>query len=156
MTLLVLEMRAPLAEAIHGENDLWRALGGLAPRIITYVMSFITLGIFWVGQQTQLNHLARSDRGLSWIHLFFLFAVSITPFSTSLLAQFIACRAWWSIAFIVMVQLNYAIAARLPGAGGRAKSRNGFAALASRGCLLFLGSDAQGLHLAVEVAALQA
>ena len=29
-----------------------------------YVVSFMTLGIFWVGQQTQLNHLERSDRSL--------------------------------------------------------------------------------------------
>jgi uncharacterized membrane protein len=38
--------------------------------------------------QTQLNHLARSDRSLSWIHMLFLFAVSITPFSTTLLAEY--------------------------------------------------------------------
>jgi TMEM175 potassium channel family protein len=53
-----------------------------------YMMSFLTLGIFWIPQQTQLNHLARSDRSLSWIHILFLFAVSITPFSTTLLAEF--------------------------------------------------------------------
>ena len=53
-----------------------------------YVMSFLTLGIFWVGQQTELNHLQRSDRNLSWIHLAFLLAVTLTPFSTSLLAEF--------------------------------------------------------------------
>jgi hypothetical protein len=48
------------------------------------MMNFLTLGIFWVGRQTQLNHLARSYRSLSWIHLVFLFAVSTTPFSTTL------------------------------------------------------------------------
>jgi uncharacterized membrane protein len=62
-------------------------------------MTFMTLGIFWVGQQTQLNHLARSDRSLTWIHILFLFAVSMTPFSTTLLAGFTAYRtallAWW-------------------------------------------------------------
>jgi uncharacterized membrane protein len=139
-------------------------------------MSFLTLGIFWVGQQTQLNYLARSDRHLSWIHLGFLFAVTISPFSTMLLAEFMAWRAallvywsnilllgailygswgyalraglvkedlpgdvpaaicrriliaqalyaagvllcvintYWSIAFIFLVQLNYALAPRL-------------------------------------------
>jgi uncharacterized membrane protein len=92
MTLLVLDLHVPAVETVHSERDLWRALGALAPRLIPYVMSFITLGIFWVGQQTQLNHLARSDRGLAWIHLFFLFAVSVIPFSTTLLAQFLAYR----------------------------------------------------------------
>src|SRR5579872_5972366 len=92
MTLLVLDLRAPAVEAVHSEQDLWRALGALAPRLLMYVMSFLTLGIFWVGQQTQLNHLARSDRSLSWIHILFLFAVSMTPFSTTLLAGFTAYR----------------------------------------------------------------
>src|SRR5271166_2429131 len=88
MTLLVLDIHAPLAEKIHSEQDLWRALTALSPRLLMYVMSFMTLGIFWVGQQTQLNHLSSSDRGLTWIHLLFLFAVTITPFSTMLLAEF--------------------------------------------------------------------
>ncbi|MGA2591838.1 MAG: TMEM175 family protein [Bryobacteraceae bacterium] len=177
MTLLVLDLRAPAVEAVHNERDLWLALGALAPRLVMCAMTFMTLGIFWVGQQTQLNHLVRSDRSLSWIHLVFLFAVSMTPFSTTLLAAFIAYRialltywvnllllggslyfSWvcamgaglvrdditppvaaaikrrivigqalyafgallslidthWSIAFIVVVQLNYAIAPRIP------------------------------------------
>jgi|SRR5580658_2037577 hypothetical protein len=42
------------------------------------------------GTPRQLNHLAHSDRRLTWIHLVFLFAVSVTPFSTTLLAQFMA------------------------------------------------------------------
>jgi uncharacterized membrane protein len=62
-------------------------------------MSFLTLGIFSVGQQTQLNHLLQSDRDLSWIHLAFLFAVTLTPFSTMLLAEFVTFRlallAYW-------------------------------------------------------------
>ena len=92
MTLMVLDLRLPAA-AIHGEHALWRALWELLPRLLTYLMSFLTLGIFWVGQQTQLNHLARSDRHLSWIHLGFLFAVTLSPFSTMLLAEFMAYRA---------------------------------------------------------------
>jgi uncharacterized membrane protein len=180
MTLLVLDLRLPVAEAIHSESDLWHALVALSPRLLMYTMSFLTLGIFWVGQQTQLNHLSRSHRSLSWIHLLFLFAVTLMPFSTMLLAEFIRYRValiiywlnilllgvalyaswncattlglvkndmppqvpraikgriviaqtlysfgallclistYWSIGFIVLVQLNYAIAPRWPGRG---------------------------------------
>jgi uncharacterized membrane protein len=52
-------------------------------------MSFMTLGIFWVGQQTQHNHMATGDRNLAWLHLAFLFAVTLMPFSTTLMAEFI-------------------------------------------------------------------
>src|SRR6202167_3631798 len=99
MTLLVLDLRVPAMEVVHSEHDLWRGLTALTPRLVMYLMSFLTLGIFWVGQQTQLNHLARSNRSLSWIHIAFLFFVTITPFSTALLAEFTAYRiamgAYW-------------------------------------------------------------
>ncbi len=99
MTLLVLNLHVPLREAIRSEHDLWRGLSVLAPRLLMYMMSFLTLGVFWVGQQTQLNHLERSERSLTWLHLVFLFAVTLTPFSTMLLAEFIEFRialvAYW-------------------------------------------------------------
>jgi uncharacterized membrane protein len=177
MTLLVLDLRVPATAAAHGEHDLWLALVDLSPRLLMYMMSFMTLGIFWIGQQTQLQFLARSDRGFSWMQLLFLFAVTLTPFSTILLAEHTASRlalvvywlnilvlgaalyvSWicaehtrllkddvppeaprairrriliaqalyaggaalcvlsttWSIAFIVVVQLYYAVAPRLP------------------------------------------
>ena len=105
MTLLVLDLHAPALEAIHSERDLWLALGAIAPRLAIYGMTFVTLGIFWVGQQTQLNHLARSDRSLSWIHIAFLFAVTLTPFSTALLAEFtryrVALLVYWFNIFLL-------------------------------------------------------
>jgi uncharacterized membrane protein len=99
MTLLVLDLRVPAMEAVHNEHDLWHGLAALSPRLVMYMMTFMTLGIFWLGQQTQLNHLERSNIRLSWIHIAFLFFVTITPFSTALLAEFtgyrIALVAYW-------------------------------------------------------------
>jgi uncharacterized membrane protein len=95
MTLLVLDLRVPvndLAQALPSEQMLVDALVELAPRLLTYLLSFLTLGIFWIGQQTQLNYFARSNRNLTWIHLGFLMSVSLLPFSTSLLAEFISYR----------------------------------------------------------------
>ena len=105
MTLLVLDLRVPTAEAIHSERDLWHALVVLSPRILIFLMSVMTNGIFWVGQQTQLNHFARADRNLAWIHIAFLCAVSLTPFTTSLLAEFIHYRIallvyWFNIVLL--------------------------------------------------------
>ena len=177
LTVLVLDIRPPDIAGIHSERDLMHALAVLSPRLVPFVMSFMTLGIFWVGQQTQLNHLARASRDLAWLHIAFLAAISLMPFSTALLAEFVGYRiallvywgdvlmggvalyaAWryagraglvkpdtpaeasaaigrrslvaqslyalgallcvfdthWSIAFIVLVQLNYAIAPRIP------------------------------------------
>ena len=121
MTLLVLDLRVPVVEAVRSERDLWCALVALAPRLLMYLMSFLTLGIFWVGQQTHLNHLARSDRRFSWIHIAFLCAVTLMPFSTTLLAAFpryrLALLLYWFNIFllgaILYAGLNWSLQANL-------------------------------------------
>ncbi len=109
MTLLVLDLRVPVSTEIHTESDLWHTLLLLAPRLVPYLLSFMTLGIFWIGQQTQLNQFARTDRTLTWIHIGFLFAVSLMPFSTGLLAEFITYRlsviVYWFNLFLLGMML---------------------------------------------------
>ena len=92
MTLLVLDIHIPSTEGMHSEAQLLHALASLAPQWIAYLMSFLTLGIFWAGQQTQLNHIREGSRDLTWIHLGFLFAVTMLPLSTRLLAEFMTYR----------------------------------------------------------------
>jgi uncharacterized membrane protein len=131
MTLLVLDLRAPAAEAVGGEHALAAALLTLAPKLLVYLMSFLTLGIFWVGQQTQLDQLARSDRNLTWINLAFLFAVTLMPFSTSLIAEFVQLRvallAYWLnilvLGAILFATWHYAGRAGLLREGAAALSR---------------------------------
>jgi uncharacterized membrane protein len=71
MTLLVLDLHIPTAAQVHSERELLYALAALGPQWIAYLMSFLTLGIFWAGQQTQLNHIARGharpDLDSSWV-----------------------------------------------------------------------------------------
>lgn len=93
MTLLVLDLHIPAAPQVHSEGELLLALGVLGPQWAAYLMSFLTLGIFWAGQQTQLNHIGEGTRDLTWIHLGFLFAVTLLPLSTRLLIAFITYRS---------------------------------------------------------------
>jgi uncharacterized membrane protein len=109
MTLLVLDLHVPLStisNQITNEQDLWKALVKLGPNLFPYLMSFLTLGIFWVGQQTQLNYFTRSDRHLTWIHLAFLLAVTLMPFSTGLLAAFITFRVALVVYWLNIVLLG--------------------------------------------------
>lgn len=109
MTLLVLNLQVPISAAIKSDSALWSALAGLSPDFISYFMSFLTLGIFWVGQQTQLNKLEHSNRNLAWLHLGFLLAVTLVPFSTGLLAKYIMFRVavvvYWFNIFLLGVML---------------------------------------------------
>jgi len=118
MTLLVLDLRIPAAAALHGDGDLFRhVFVVLAPRFVPYLLSFMSLGIFWIGQQTQLNHFARSDRTLTWIQLGFLLAVTLMPFSTSLLAEYIGFRLAVVVYWINLALLGAALFASVRYAG---------------------------------------
>lgn len=127
MTLLVLDLKAPSVPK-RAQQPIWSGGGGsehplahgllhdVAPRLLPYLMSFLTLGIFWVGQQTQLQSFTRSNRALTWIHLTFLLAVTLLPFSTGLLAQDISYRlsvaVYWlnllALGVVLYVSLRYA------------------------------------------------
>ena len=127
MTLLVLDLKAPSVPK-RVQQPVWSGGGGsehelahgilhdVAPRLLPYLMSFLTLGIFWVGQQTQLQSFTRSNRALTWIHLTFLLAVTLLPFSTGLLAQDISYRlsvaVYWlnllALGVVLYVSLRYA------------------------------------------------
>jgi uncharacterized membrane protein len=103
MTVLVVEIHIPDSLGIHSEAELWAGLAALGPRIVAWLLSVMTLGIFWVGQQTHLNQLSRADRDLSWLHFLFLACVTALPFSTRLLAEFITYKTafliyWLNIA----------------------------------------------------------
>ena len=88
-TILVLDFHTPEPADIHSEAELLHALAASAPRLLPWLLSLLTLGIFWLGQQTQLNHLERSNRDLTWLHFVFLAIVTVLPFSTRLLADFL-------------------------------------------------------------------
>lgn len=92
MTLIVLEIRVPTSEGIATDQQLFDALVPLAPRFLTYLLSFLTLGIFWNGQQTQLTYIRRGNRNYSWLWLLFLATIALFPFTTSLLADFFDLR----------------------------------------------------------------
>ena len=116
MTIIVLEIHVPSPTVVTTETALWSALGELGPRVTTYFLSFLTLGIFWVGQQTGLTQLSRTDRHSTWINLAFLAFVAMMPFSTGLLAAFTSFRVaflvyWANIAlmgFTLLLGWNYA------------------------------------------------
>jgi uncharacterized membrane protein len=104
-TILVLDFHTPEPADIHSETELLHALAASAPRLLPWLLSLLTLGIFWLGQQTQLNQLERSNRDLAWLHFVFLAVVTVLPFSTRLLADFIEYRTaflvyWFNIVLL--------------------------------------------------------
>ncbi len=106
MTLIVLDVHVPVSAAIHSEGELGAALLELLPEILTYFLTFLTLGIFWTGQQTQLSHFARADRHIAWIHFAFLAMVALMPFTASLLAHYITFRLALGVYWVNILMLG--------------------------------------------------
>ena len=117
-TVLVLDFRTPEPGDVHSETELLMALAASAHRLLPWLLSLLTLGIFWVAQQTQLSQLARSNRDLTWLHLVFLAITTVLPFSTRLLADFFTYRTafliYWANIFLlgVAVYVTWAYAER--------------------------------------------
>ena len=113
MTLLVLDLRVPvgLAASKASEHGLWDALLKLGPSFAAYLLSFTMLGTFWLAQHTLLSIFDRCDRTLTWIHLGFLFVVSLLPFSAALLAHYVHLRlavgAYWLNILLLGVMLEW-------------------------------------------------
>jgi uncharacterized membrane protein len=74
-----------------------------------WLLSLLTLGIFWVAQQTQLSQLARSNRNLTWLYLMFLAIITVLPFTTRLLADFFTYRTAFLIYWVNLAVLGVAV-----------------------------------------------
>jgi uncharacterized membrane protein len=86
ITLLVLEIRVPPADALANPQLLIHALGALWPSYLGYAISFITIGIMWANHHNLFGLVAHVSHGLILANLLLLLGVGFVPFPTALLA----------------------------------------------------------------------
>ncbi len=75
ITIMVLELRIP-------EGADWNSLRPIVPVFVTYVLSFVFLGIYWSNHHHLLHMADRITGGIMWANLHLLFWLSLTPFAT--------------------------------------------------------------------------
>jgi uncharacterized membrane protein len=80
ITIMVLELRIP-----HGID--WDALRPLVPVFLTYVLSFIFLGIYWNNHHHLLYATERINGKILWANLHLLFWLSLIPFVTGWMGE---------------------------------------------------------------------
>jgi uncharacterized membrane protein len=88
MTLLILEFQVPKLPHDAPNVLVVPALLHLWPKFVSYVVAFVSLGVFWVGHHNMYHAIKRADRFLLWLNIFFFMFVSFLPFSTSVLNAF--------------------------------------------------------------------
>ncbi|CAN5514310.1 TMEM175 family protein [soil metagenome] len=80
ITIMVLELKVP-----HGAD--WEALRGILPVFLSYVLSFVYLGIYWNNHHHMLHATKRINGTILWTNLHLLFWLSLVPFTTSWVAE---------------------------------------------------------------------
>jgi len=80
ITIMVLELKVP-----H-EGDL-AALRPLLPTFLTYLLSFVFMGIYWTNHHHLLHATERVTGGVLWANLHLLFWLSLTPFVTGWMGE---------------------------------------------------------------------
>lgn len=88
MTLLILNFHVPVLPPNAPNVVVVPALLRMWPAFVSYVVSFISLGMFWVGHHNMYYAVRRADRVLLWLNIVFFLFVSFLPFSTSILNAF--------------------------------------------------------------------
>src|SRR5699024_4991172 len=82
MTILVLELHEP-------NGDTWEALAALGYRFFIYIVSFIILAIYWNNHHHLFQVVHKINGRVLWANSFFVFALSLFPFATSWISEYI-------------------------------------------------------------------
>jgi TMEM175 potassium channel family protein len=80
ITIMVLELKVPLGVD-------WQALRPLAPVLLTYLLSFVFLGIYWNNHHHLLHATPRINGAILWANLHLLFWLSLVPFVTGWMGE---------------------------------------------------------------------
>ena len=77
ITIMVLDLKVP-----HGADD-WDALRPLVPMLLSYLLSFVFVGIYWNNHHHLLQAVTQVNGAVLWANLHLLFWLSLTPFVTA-------------------------------------------------------------------------
>lgn len=80
ITIMVLELKVP-----HGTD--WTDVLSLLPVLLSYLLSYIYVGIYWVNHHHLLHPVRHVDGPTLWANLHLLFWISLIPFVTSWVAE---------------------------------------------------------------------
>jgi uncharacterized membrane protein len=85
ITLMALEIAIPDGTSAA---QLPAALTGQITTFLSYVLSFVLVALYWMEHNRIFKLIRRSDSGLVWLNLLFLFLIVLVPFATDLIDRF--------------------------------------------------------------------
>jgi uncharacterized membrane protein len=88
ITLLAIDLKLPEIPASLAATELPMRLQELSPRIMSFVISFVVIGIYWSSHHRYFGYIKRYDGRLIVLNLFFLLFIALMPFFAGLLGQY--------------------------------------------------------------------
>ncbi|UZR29376.1 TMEM175 family protein [Methylococcus mesophilus] len=88
ITLLVIDLKVPEIADDLVTDQLGPRLIELLPKLLSYALSFVIVGVYWVAHHHVFHHVERSDRTLLWLNILFLSSVTFVPFPTALIGEY--------------------------------------------------------------------
>jgi len=97
ITLLAIEIKVPVVTAEVARSELPTLLSEMSPAIMSFVISFAVVGIYWMSHHRYFEFVKRYDNRLILLNLLFLLFIAAMPFAASLLGQY----AYLSLSVVV-------------------------------------------------------
>jgi uncharacterized membrane protein len=88
VTLLVLELKLPPLKDHASVTELAHQLIELAPKFLSWLISFIIVCKFWLNHNHVLGLAHRADYGVAWLNSLFLMGQSFIPFPTAMVGEY--------------------------------------------------------------------
>jgi len=88
MTLLVLTIPVPQLSQPVSDVDLQGALRNMQGPLYSFALSFVLVGVYWMGHRRLLRDVVRTDGLLVWLNLFMLLLVCLVPFTAGVLSLY--------------------------------------------------------------------
>ncbi len=87
ITIMVLELHIPELKEPFTRQDVWNALFSLVPKLLSYLLSFVVVGIMWINHHHLFDRIPHATSKLVWYNAFLLFVMSLIPLPTAFLAE---------------------------------------------------------------------
>lgn len=87
ITLLALEIRLPVDAAELSNQQLLTYLLAIWPKYLSYLISFLVIGNFWIAHHRRFQMIVRYDTRLLLLNLLMLMTISFIPFPTAIISE---------------------------------------------------------------------
>ena len=107
MTLAVLSI--DVSTVVPTQESLIKAIPGMIGELQHYLIAFLTLASFWIGQHYLMDRIKKTDSGLNWIIMLHLLFITLIPVTTDVIGNFesvLAVQIFVANLFLISVSID--------------------------------------------------